>query len=76
MDDFTCVTWFERDRRYISLGSAEQPTIFELWDDDVIEAVEDGYLPTPRVPRPTDDDWLPCAVAYAEAMNLIPRSQS
>jgi len=38
-------TWFERDRAYVELKkSANDETLIELWDDDVNEAFEDGFL--------------------------------
>ena len=38
-------TWFERDRAHVALVDADtDETIFELWDDAVFEAVEDGFL--------------------------------
>jgi hypothetical protein len=39
--------------------------IFDLWDDDVTDAIDSGYLTVPRVPRATDADWQPHAVAFA-----------
>ena len=35
------------------------------------QAVEDGFLTTPRIPRPSSSDWQPHAVQYAIAMGLI-----
>ena len=69
--DCVCSTWFERDRKHIRLETPNGQTIFELWDEDVDEAIESGYLTTPRVPRPSDADWQPCAVAYAVEMELL-----
>lgn len=37
-------TWFERDRAYVALQDDDENVIIELWDDDVSEAVEDGFL--------------------------------
>jgi hypothetical protein len=73
LEDYICVTWFERDRKFVSLGGPGGATIFELWDSAVDEAVESGYLPTPRHPRPSDDQWLPCAIEYALSKKLIAR---
>lgn len=48
IDDTKLETWFERDRAHVALVDAatEQNTIVEWWDDDVNEAVEDGFLDT------------------------------
>ncbi|KAK0039488.1 hypothetical protein Bpfe_031075 [Biomphalaria pfeifferi] len=69
---YVCTTWFERDRANIRLETPNGREVFDLWDDDVAQAVEDGYLTRPRVPRPTDADWQPHAVRYAIDMGLIP----
>lgn len=38
-------TWFERDRQHVHLFHGdENETILEWWDDDVTQAVEDGFL--------------------------------
>jgi len=70
--DYICSVWFERDRKHIRLETPNNRTIFELWDDDVDEAIADGFLPTPKVLRPRDEDWQPCAVAYARYYGMIP----
>jgi hypothetical protein len=70
---YVCVTWFERDRQHVSLQTDRGQTIFDLWDEQVTEAIQDGFLPTPSVPRPTDADWLPCALMYARSFGLIPQ---
>jgi len=62
--------WFERDRQNITLTQGDTE-IFSLWDDDVTEAIEDGFLPTPGKPRASDSDWLPCAIEYAKSKGLI-----
>lgn len=36
--------WVERDRAWIALYDANDALVFELWDDDVNQAVEDGFL--------------------------------
>jgi len=71
LESYVCSTWFERDRRHVSLQTPNGRTVFELWDEAVDEAIEDGYLSVPRVPRPTDADWQPHAVSYALDMGLI-----
>jgi len=38
-------TWFERDRAHVELRNKRtQKTIVEWWDEDVAEAIEDGFL--------------------------------
>lgn len=69
--EYVCSTWFERDRKQVRLETPEGREIFCLNDDDVDQAIEDGYLTTPRVPRPDDSDWQPHAVAYAREYQLI-----
>ena len=64
-------TWFERDRAMVSLEDDDGNEIFTLWDDEVAEAIEDGFLDTPRKPRPSNADWLPCLVQYAKDQGLI-----
>ena len=45
--------------------------IFDLWDDDVTDAIDSGYLTVPRVPRATDPDWQPHALAFARDTGLL-----
>lgn len=37
-------TWFERDRAHIRLQDECGDDVLELWDEEVQEAVEDGFL--------------------------------
>lgn len=60
-----CVTWFERDRQNVRLETPRGRVIFDPQDDDVTDAIDSGYLTVPRVPRATDADWQPHAVAFA-----------
>lgn len=69
--DYVCSTWFERDRANIRLETRRGRIVFNLWDEEVREAIEDGYLTAPRAPRPSDADWQPHAVAYARSKGLI-----
>ena len=69
--DYVCFTWFERDRANIRLETPNGRDAFDLWDDDVSQAVEDGFLTTLRHPRASSTDWQPHAVRYAIAMSLI-----
>lgn len=69
--EYVCSVWFERDRAHVGLETPKGRTIFDLWDEDVAQAIEDDFLPTPKGPRPADADWQPCAVSYARDMGLI-----
>ena len=52
-------TWFERDRKSIELrNTATQNTILEFWDEDVDEAVEDGFLTRSSFHRLPDNSKL------------------
>ena len=62
---YVCVTWFERDRQNVRLETPRGRVIFDLWDDDVTDAIDSGYLTVPRVPRPAGVDWQPHALAFA-----------
>lgn len=68
---YVCFTWFERDRQHVRLETPDGKPVFELWDDAVSQAIEDGFLTTPRRTRPSDADWQPHAVAYAREYKLI-----
>ena len=69
--DFVCTTWFERDRSNVRLTTPRGRVVFDLWDEAVSEAIEDGYLKAPRCPRSTDADWQPHAVQCARSWGLI-----
>ncbi|MBX6334672.1 hypothetical protein IRY61_05040 [Candidatus Saccharibacteria bacterium] len=57
-------TWFERNRAHVELRDATtNETIIEWWDEEVFEAIEDGFL-DPR-------DLESSAVAYAEAIGIL-----
>lgn len=68
-------TWFERDRQYVGLYPVDdegkpdtnQKAIVEWWDEDVSQAVEDGFL-DPR-------DWHGSALDYAKHLGLIKESR-
>lgn len=59
-------TWFERDRASVVLNTLDGTTVIEWWDDDVHEAVQDGFL-NPR-------DWHGSAVEYANQMGAQPQA--
>jgi hypothetical protein len=63
--------WFERDRACLSLRTPKGRCIFVLWDEDVHQAIEDGFMTTPCHPRPSDQQWQPHLVAYAREQGLI-----
>lgn len=69
--EFVCVTWFERDRQNVRLETPRGKLIFDLWDDQVTDAIESGLLTVPQRPRPNDTDWQPHAVAYARDIGLL-----
>lgn len=68
--EFECSTWFERDRKSVTL-TRNGVEVFSLWDDDVDDAIESGFLAPPRVPRAGDADWLQPAIDYARSQGLI-----
>lgn len=70
--EYVASVWFERDRANVSLSTPEGREIFSLWDEAVGEAIEDGFLTTPRHPRPSEEQWQPHLVAYARDQGLIP----
>ena len=69
--EYVASVWFERDRAHLSLSTPGGREIFSLWDDDVAEEIDSGYLTTPRHPRPSESDWQPHLVAYARERDLI-----
>lgn len=69
--EFVCYTWFERDRKNVRLETPRGRVVFDLWDDDVTDAIDSGYLVPPRGMRHTDEAWQPQAVAYARDMQLM-----
>lgn len=56
--------WFERDRANVELrNKIDDETIIEWWDDDVGQAVDDGFL-NPR-------DWHRSAYDYALHLGIF-----
>lgn len=43
--------WFERDRKHLALSRPDGSLAFELRDEEIDEAIEDGFLTSPRHPR-------------------------
>lgn len=57
-------TWFERDRAHVALTADNgQRTIIEWWDEDVAQAVEDGFL--------EPGDYHRSAYDYAVSLGII-----
>jgi hypothetical protein len=60
--------WFERDRAHIELSDAQTGrTILSVWDEDVAELVEDGFL-NPR-------DWHGSLYKYAAYLGVLPSAE-
>lgn len=62
----TCNVWQERDRLQVELYDLGNPAhdqlpIFEAWDDEARELVEDGFL--------DPNDWHGSAVWYLNHLN-------
>lgn len=62
--------WFERDRAHVGLRTKDGKDIFDLWDEDVADAIESGFLTKPRHPRPSERDWHQHLVDYANERGL------
>ena len=72
-EDTELETWFERDRAHVELRDKHTgQTIVEWWDDDVQQAIEDGYLPH----RWTDAEAHQAAFDYAESIGLIAEARN
>lgn len=57
-------TWFERDRQLVELRDADtEETIIEWIDDDVTQAIEDGFL--------DPSDWQGSATEYAKELGIL-----
>jgi len=41
---FKVNTWFERDRANVRVDDIDGKTIFDVWDEEVGELIEDGFL--------------------------------
>jgi hypothetical protein len=62
-------TWFERDRAHVSLESDSGDLIFELWDNEVLEFIEDGF-------KKSKEHWHDSLVKYANERGLNSRPGS
>ena len=56
-------TQFERDRASVILYDSKDNEIMEWWDEEVNQAIEDGFL-EPR-------DYLNSAIDYAKYLGVI-----
>lgn len=65
--DYVVHTWFERDRAHVRLETPNGRSVFELWDEDVEQAIEDGFLRRPF----SGEGWHASAIGYARDMGLI-----
>lgn len=64
INDTTLHTWFERDRAHVELRNRHtDETIVEWWDEDVAQAVEDGFLDSSH--------YHESAFAYAAERKLL-----
>lgn len=69
---YSVQTWFERDRSNITLlDELTQQEVVNLWDEGVNDALESGYLCSPRGPRPSERDWLEPVMNYAQQIGAI-----
>lgn len=70
--EYEVEAWFERDRKHLALThpSRKKP-IVELWDDEVNQAVDNGFLALPHHPRPTTEMWRAPLLGYARSYQLI-----
>lgn len=66
---YTVDTWFERDRGSIVVyqgnykEQADCPVIWECWDDQIQELIEDGFL--------NPDNFKQSAIDYCKYLGLI-----
>ncbi len=69
---FTANVWFERDRKNVNLTDGLTSRVLVcLWDGDVDDAIESGYLTPPGVPRARDSDWLEPLLQYANETGAL-----
>jgi hypothetical protein len=68
LDDTDLETWFERDRAHVELRDRlTGQTVVEWWDNDVQQAIDDGFLPY----RWSDAAAHAAAFEYAKNVGLI-----
>ncbi len=80
IDDTRIDTWFERDRAHVALVDVrtDRP-IVEWWDDEVSQAIEDGFLDggafiLGRLTRP--NRLHESAYEFAANIGLLPAAES
>lgn len=79
-EDTQLDTWFERDRAHVALlDSRNDATIVEWWDDEVFQAIEDGFLDNRafilgRLSRP--GILHESAYEFAANIGLLPESEA
>jgi hypothetical protein len=68
LDETDLHTWFERDRAHVELRDRRTgKTIVEWWDEDVQQAIEDGFLPH----FAPDTELHRAAFDYAKHVGLV-----
>lgn len=76
-NEYIVSVWFERDRANISLSLPDGKVIFELWDEDVDEAITDGFLVPPRLASMSSaaandsEAWRSTVLDYARYYEMI-----
>lgn len=71
-DRYEASSWFERDRASLTLrDKLVGAQVITLWDTDVHDAIDSGYLTAPRHPRPTDKAWVEPLLAYAHGTGQL-----
>lgn len=71
-EDTEIHNWFERDRALVELRHAPtQETIMQWVDDEVTQALDDGFITGGRGPRPTDEAFRRSAYEYAESVGRL-----
>jgi hypothetical protein len=67
------ITWCERDRAHVELRSkVDDSTIVEWWDEDLRQAVEDGFLPYGDTDNRYDAKLHSAAYEYAKEREMLP----
>lgn len=69
---FSPSAWFERDRSNLSLhDDVLDRDVISLWDDEVAQEIDGGFLRVPRGPRPSEREWLQPLLDLATDRSLI-----
>jgi hypothetical protein len=79
INDTELHTWFERDRAHVELRVKDSDdTIVEWWDEEVAEAIEDGFISDKAfcLGRLTWPDRLHGSVyEYAKERGMLPEAE-